>query len=81
MKDMNASEIYSDMNDTLGAYCIGYSTVTKYLREKVSRSRYLTQISTRKLKGKISLMRQLLGLFRNAHFHHSAKLTKEYSFE
>jgi hypothetical protein len=36
MKDMNAREIYADMNDTLGADCIDYSTVTKYLREKVS---------------------------------------------
>jgi hypothetical protein len=32
---MNAREIYADMNDTLGADCIGYSTVTKYLREKI----------------------------------------------
>jgi hypothetical protein len=29
MKDMN-----TDMNNTLGADCIGYSSVTKYLREK-----------------------------------------------
>jgi hypothetical protein len=34
MKDMNAREIYADMNDTLGADYIGYSTTTKYLREK-----------------------------------------------
>jgi hypothetical protein len=32
---MNAREICADMNDTLGANCIGYSTVTKYLREKI----------------------------------------------
>jgi hypothetical protein len=31
----NGREIYADMNDTLGADCIGYSSVTKYLREKV----------------------------------------------
>jgi hypothetical protein len=34
MKDMKAREIYADMNNTLGADCIGCSTVTKYLREK-----------------------------------------------
>jgi hypothetical protein len=50
MKDMNAKEISADMNNTLGADCIGYSTVTKYPREKVSRSRCLTQISRPKLK-------------------------------
>jgi hypothetical protein len=38
MKDMNAREIYTDITSTLGADCIGYSTATKYLREKVSRS-------------------------------------------
>jgi hypothetical protein len=36
MKDMNAKKISADMNDTLGADCIGHSTVTKYLRKKVS---------------------------------------------
>jgi hypothetical protein len=34
IKDMNARKICADMNDTLGADCIGYSTVTKYLGEK-----------------------------------------------
>jgi hypothetical protein len=38
MKDMNIREIYADMNATLAADCIGHSTVTKYLREKISRS-------------------------------------------
>jgi hypothetical protein len=33
MTDMNAREIYADMNDTLGVDCIGHSIVTKYLRE------------------------------------------------
>jgi hypothetical protein len=46
-KDTNAREIYADMNETLGADCIGYSTVTKYLRKKVSRSRHLTQFLAR----------------------------------
>jgi hypothetical protein len=39
IKYMNARGIYIDMNDILGEDCIGGSTVTKYLREKVSRSR------------------------------------------
>jgi hypothetical protein len=34
MNNMNAREIYAGVNDTLGADCIGYSTVTKYLRKK-----------------------------------------------
>jgi hypothetical protein len=34
MKDMNPREIYAEANDTLGADCIGYSTLTKYFREK-----------------------------------------------
>jgi hypothetical protein len=34
MKDGNAREIHTDMNDTLGADCIGYSTVTKYVKKK-----------------------------------------------
>jgi hypothetical protein len=34
MKHMNAREICADMNDTLGADCIGHSIVTKYFREK-----------------------------------------------
>jgi hypothetical protein len=28
MKDMNAREIYTNMNDTLGTDCMGSSTVT-----------------------------------------------------
>jgi hypothetical protein len=35
MKNISAKEIYTDMNDTLGADRIGYSTVTKYLRKKI----------------------------------------------
>jgi hypothetical protein len=81
MKDVNGREIYVDMNDTLGADCIGYSTVTKYLREKVSRSRVLTRISSRKLKRKISLMKQFLGLLRNAPLSDPARLPKESSFQ
>jgi hypothetical protein len=39
MKDMNVREIYADMNETHRADCIGYSTFTKYLRERsVSKS-------------------------------------------
>jgi hypothetical protein len=34
MKDMNAREIYTDVNGTLGVDCIGYSIVWKFLREK-----------------------------------------------
>jgi hypothetical protein len=34
MKDMNVRETYADMNGTLGADRIGYSTVVKFLREK-----------------------------------------------
>jgi hypothetical protein len=34
MKDVNAREIYADLNDTLGTDSIGYSTTTKYLKEK-----------------------------------------------
>jgi hypothetical protein len=34
IKEMNTREIYAYMKDTLGANCIGCSTVTKYLREK-----------------------------------------------
>jgi hypothetical protein len=81
MKDMNTREIYADMNDTLGADCIDYSTVTRYLRENVSRSRCLTQISSRKLKRKISVMKHLLGLLRNSPFPHSARLPKGYLFQ
>jgi hypothetical protein len=81
MNDMKAREIYADMNNTLGADCLGYSTVPKYLREKVSRSRCLTRVSTRKLKRKISSMKQFLALLRNAPFPHSAGLPKEYSFQ
>jgi hypothetical protein len=35
IKEGNAREIYADINGTLGADCIGYSTFTKYLREKI----------------------------------------------
>jgi hypothetical protein len=34
MNDMDAREICADINDTLGADHISYSTVTKYAREK-----------------------------------------------
>jgi hypothetical protein len=34
MEDVNAREIYAEMNDTLGADCVGYSIVTKYFKEK-----------------------------------------------
>jgi hypothetical protein len=37
IKDMNAREIYADMNDTLGADYIGYSIVAKPLRKKAPR--------------------------------------------
>jgi hypothetical protein len=33
---MNAREIHADMNDTLGADCIGHPIITKYLKEKIS---------------------------------------------
>jgi hypothetical protein len=81
MKDMNARETSTDMNNTLGTDCIGYSTVAKYLREKLSRSRCLTRISSRKLKREISLMMQFLGLFRNTSFPYSARLPQEYPFQ
>jgi hypothetical protein len=43
MKNLNAREIYTDMNDILGEDCINYSSVTKNISaKKVSRSRYLT---------------------------------------
>jgi hypothetical protein len=34
MKDMNAREIHTDMNDILGTDCVGYSTVTKFLKAR-----------------------------------------------
>jgi hypothetical protein len=81
MKDMIARGIYADMSDTFGTDCVGYSTVTKYLREKNSPRRCLSQISSRKRKRQISLMKQFLGLSRNSPFPHSARLPKEYSFQ
>jgi hypothetical protein len=79
MKEMNAREIYVDINDTHGGDCIGCSTVTKCLREKVSRC--FTRISSRKLKRKISVMKQFLGLLSNALLPHSARLPKDYAFQ
>jgi hypothetical protein len=69
------------MNDTLGADCIGHPIITKYLKEKISWYWYLTPISSRILKRKISLMKQFLGLLMNPPFSHSARLPKEYSFQ
>jgi hypothetical protein len=57
MKDMNAREIYADMNDTLGADCFGHSRSRSISGKKVSRSRCLTRMSGRKMKKKISLMK------------------------
>jgi hypothetical protein len=42
MKDMNTTEIYTDMNNSLGVDCIGYSTVTKYPGKKFSKSMFDT---------------------------------------
>jgi hypothetical protein len=81
IKAMNARDINADINNTLGADCISDSTVTKYLREKVLRSRRLTRISSRKLKRRISSMKQFLGLLGNAFFPHSVRLLKEYTFQ
>jgi hypothetical protein len=76
IKNMKVREIYADMSGTLGADCIGYSTVMKYLREKVSRSQCLRRISSRKLKRKISLMKQFLGAFEECPFSSLRQIAK-----
>jgi hypothetical protein len=72
IKDINAREIYADVKNTLGADCIGYSTVTNYLRQK---SFWKSMLDT-DFAPKISLMKQLLGLLRNAPLPYSARLPK-----
>jgi hypothetical protein len=81
MKDMNAREIYADMKGILGAHCIGYSTVTKHLRENsFSKSMLDTDVEP-KIEEENSLMKRCLGLLENVCFPHSARLPKEYSFQ
>jgi hypothetical protein len=75
MKDIKAREIYADMNDTLGTDCIGYSTVTKYRREKVSRSRCLTRISSQKLKRSF-INEAILGAPEECPFHSLHQIAK-----
>jgi hypothetical protein len=61
MKDMNARKICPDTNNTLGADCIGYSTVTKYLMENRFSKLMLDTDFEPKIKEKISLIKQFLG--------------------
>jgi hypothetical protein len=73
MKDMNAREIYTDMNDTLGAECIGYSTVTKYLRGKcVSKSMLNTNFEPQ-MKEENFIDEAILGVLEECLFFHSAR--------
>jgi hypothetical protein len=76
MKDMNAREIYALLEQTVLAAQLSRNISEK----KVSRSRRLTRISSRKVK-RISSMKQFLGLLRNAPFLRSARLPQEDSFQ
>jgi hypothetical protein len=81
MKDMNAREISTDMNNTLGAGRLGSSTVLKYFREKSFFNPIIATDFKPKMEEANSLMKQCLGLSRNALFPRFAILPKEYSFQ
>jgi hypothetical protein len=68
MKDMNAREIYADMNDTLGADWIGYSTVRKHLREISFSSRMLDKDFEPKIKEENFIDEAILRAFEECPF-------------
>jgi hypothetical protein len=72
---MNAREIYADMNNTLGADCIGYSTVTKYLREKVSKSMLDTDLES-KIEEENFIDEGILGALEEYPFSSLCQITK-----
>jgi hypothetical protein len=61
MINMNAREIYADMNNTLGADCIGHSTVTKYLMEKSFSKLMLDMDFEPKIEGENFIDEAILG--------------------
>jgi hypothetical protein len=68
MKDMNATEIYVDMNDTLGADCVDYSTVTKYLREESFSKSMLGTDFGQKIEVENFINEQILGALEECSF-------------
>jgi hypothetical protein len=77
---MNAREIGADMNEALGADCIGYSTVTKSLREKSFSKSMLGMDLKPKTDEANFIDEAILGAFEECPFPHSARLPQEYSF-
>jgi hypothetical protein len=74
-KDMNEREIYADMNDTLGAYCIGYSTVTKYLKKKCLIS-MLDMDFEPKIEEENFINKAILGALEECHFPSVRQIAK-----
>jgi hypothetical protein len=81
MKDMNATEIHADMNNTLGADYIGYSIVTKDLREKHFSKLMLDTDFEPKFEKENFIDEAILNALEECPFPHSARLPKEYSFQ
>jgi hypothetical protein len=81
MKDMNAREIYVDMNNTLGADCIGYSTITKHLREnRFSKSMLDTDFEP-KIKGENFIDEVIVRALEECLFSLLRQVVKEYSLQ
>jgi hypothetical protein len=76
MKDMNAKEIYADMNDILGADCIGYSTITKYLREENFSKSMLDKDFEPKIDEDNFINKVILGALKKCSFSSIPKIAK-----
>jgi hypothetical protein len=81
MKDLNAREVYTGMNGTLGADCIGDSTIMKYLRAKSFSESTPDMDFELKIEEENFIDTTILGVLRNTPFPHSARLRKQYSFQ
>jgi hypothetical protein len=76
MEDMNAREIYADMNNTLGADCIGYSTVWKYLREKSFSKSMLDMVFEPKIEEENFIDEAVFGVFEDCSFSSFRQIAK-----
>jgi hypothetical protein len=76
MKDMNAKEICADLNDTLGADCIGYSTVAKNLRDKSFSKSMLDTDFESKIEGENFIDERILGALGECPFSSLCQIVK-----
>jgi hypothetical protein len=80
MKDMNAKEIYADMNNILGADRIADSAVTKYLRETSFSKSMLDTDFEPKIEEENFIDESILGALKECPFSSLRQIAKRIPF-